>query len=152
MATSREYAASITVSFAQLEQMRDAQNYSYIHGHWGDGSANTVALTGALTGYSATILGLLFVTSTPAGIAVGVTSLVASLFATIGNDVGHVIQNGVSSMTEMIRVLRPLTRYDLFQIRFPFLEFSLQDGTVIRFISGNGVIERAHSGSGWEIV
>lgn len=55
-------------------------------------------------------------------------------------------------MTEMIRVLRPLTRYDLFQIRFPFLEFSLQDGTVIRFISGNGVIERAHSGSGWEIV
>lgn len=87
MATSREYAASITVSFAQLEQMRDAQNYSYIHGHWGDGSANTVALTGALTGYSATILGLLFVTSTPAGIAVGVTSLVASLFATIGNDV-----------------------------------------------------------------
>lgn len=152
MATSREYAASITVSIAQLEQMRDAQNHAYLFGHWGDGTADKVGLTGALSGYSATVLGLLFVASTPTGVAAGITSLVAGLFSTVASDTGRILQNGVSYMTEMIRVLKPLTRYDLFQIRFPFLEFSLQDGTVIRFISGNGVIERAHSGSGWEIV
>lgn len=152
MATSREYAASVTVSLSQLQQMRDAQNYSYVYGHWGDSSADTVALSGALGGISATILGLIFVTNTAAGVTVGVASLVASLFGGVGNDTGKVIQNGVSAMTEMARTLQPLTRYDLFQIRFPFLEFSLQNGTIIRFVSGKGVIERAHSGSGWEIV
>lgn len=58
MATSREYAASVTVSLSQLQQMRDAQNYSYVHGHWGDSSADTVALSGALGEYRLLFLDL----------------------------------------------------------------------------------------------
>lgn len=152
MATSREYAASITVSASQLDQMRNAQNNASLYGHWGDGSADTVGLASVLGGVATTLLGLLFVTSSPVGIAAGIGALVAGLGSGVANDTGDVIDNGVKELTEMIPGLKALTRYDLFQIRFPFLEFTLQDGTVIRFISGKGVIERAHAGSGWEIV
>ncbi len=40
-------------------------------------------------------------------------------------------------------------RYDMLEIKFPFLEYTLSDGTVIRFVTGTGMPVRAH---GLEVV
>lgn len=153
MARSREYIATVTVSPYQLQKMSEAQRVALESGNFRGGSANAAAIIAGLTGIGATVLGLVFVTSTPVGVAVGITSLVTALFsAGTGSTVEDVIDNGVRGIDKINNQIALYGgRYDLYQIKFPFLEYILQDGTVLRFISGNGVVQKAHSGNGWEV-
>ncbi|MFB5270009.1 hypothetical protein ACE41H_24950 [Paenibacillus enshidis] len=99
-------------------------------------------------------MALVFYTSTPIGVATGITSLAIALFgAGTGVKTETVIRDGINGMSTVANQITLYgSRYDRYQIRFPFLEYTLQDGSKIRFISGNGVVERAHTGNGWEIL
>ncbi|AUO06179.1 hypothetical protein NS115_18915 [Paenibacillus jamilae] len=153
MARSREYATTITASPYQLLKMSEAQRVALESGNFRGGSANTAAIVAGLSGITATVLGLIFVASTPVGVAMGIASLASSLFAAgTGSTVENVISNGIAGIDKINNQIALYgERYDLYQIKFPFLEYTLQDGTVIRFISGNGVVQKAHSGNGWEV-
>ena len=127
MARSREYAATITASPYQLLKMSEAQRVALESGNFRGGSANTAAIVAGLTGIT------LFASGT-------------------GQTVENVISNGIAGIDKINNQIALYGgRYDLYQIKFPFLEYTLQDGTVIRFISGNGVVQKAHSGNGWEV-
>ncbi|MET3211379.1 UNVERIFIED_CONTAM: hypothetical protein ABIC26_004346 [Paenibacillus sp. PvR008] len=153
MARSREYAATVTVSRRQLTKMSIAQDEVIRSGNFESGETATATLIATLSGISATVLGLLFIASTPVGIATGIASLAASLFgAGMGSSVNEYLQNGVNGMDRITNtIIANDLQYDLYQIKFPFLEYTLEDDTVIRFITGNGVILKAHSENGWEV-
>lgn len=154
MARTREYASTITVTADQLAQMRSAQRVVYRNGGFDTNHPDWNGLVTGLTGFGATILGLVFIASTPVGIAMGVTSIVASLFAIgkTGEALESLIKQGNDGMADGLEFFELNKRYDMLEIKFPFLEYSLSDGTVIRFVTGAGVPVRAHvAGSGWEI-
>lgn len=137
MARSREYAATVTASPYQLLKMSEAQRVALESGNFRGGSANTAAIVAGLTGITATVLGLVFVASTPVGVAMGIASLASTLFASgTGSTVENVISDGIAGIDKInTQIALYGGRYDLYQIKFPFLEYTLQDGTVIRFIS-----------------
>ncbi|WP_342419299.1 hypothetical protein [Paenibacillus sp. FSL H8-0168] len=153
MARSREYSATVTVSRKQLVKMSIAQDEVIKNGNFDNGRADTAALIAGLSGIGATVLGLIFIASTPVGVATGIASLASSLFsAGTGSKVNDYLQNGVNGMDRIVKtIIDNDLQYDLYQIKFPFLEYTLQDDTVIRFITGNGVILKAHSENGWEV-
>ncbi|MDQ0496893.1 hypothetical protein [Paenibacillus brasilensis] len=153
MARSREYAATVTVSRNELVKMSIAQDEVIRNGGFDSGRTDVAALIAGLSGIGATILGLMFIASTPVGIATGIASLASSLLgAGTGSRVNDYLQDGVNGMNRIVNtIIDNDLQYDLYQIKFPFLEYTLQDDTVIRFITGNGVILKAHSENGWEV-
>ncbi|MDK8193152.1 hypothetical protein QP794_23980 [Paenibacillus sp. UMB7766-LJ446] len=154
MATSREYATSITVTPAELGKMIIAQQTVLDSGKFSTGAADKAAIIAGLGGISATVLGLIFIASAPVSIAAGVAGLAFSLYSYgTGGKMEDVLEYGISGMNKILSEINAYgSRYSQFQIKFPFLEYTMQDGTVLRFIQGQGVVERARSGGGWEII
>ncbi|AET58099.1 hypothetical protein HPL003_06680 [Paenibacillus terrae HPL-003] len=113
--------------------MRSAQRVIYRNGGFQKNNPDYNLMVTGLAGIGATILGLIFVASTPVGIAAGVTSIVASLFAvgSSGKALESLIQQGNDGMADGLEFFELNKRYDMLEIKFPFLEYTLSDGTVI---------------------
>ncbi|MCW3795406.1 hypothetical protein OM416_27750 [Paenibacillus sp. LS1] len=154
MATSREYATSVIVTRQELSKMILAQRTVLESGRFKTGVADKAAILAGLGGIGATVLGLIFVASAPVSIAAGVAGLSLSLFGIgAGGKMEDLLEYGIKGMTEILTDINAYgSRYSQYQLKFPFLEYTLQDGTVLRFVQGKGVVERARSGSGWEII
>lgn len=154
MATSREYATSVTVTRQELSKMILAQRTILESGRFKTGVADKAAIIAGLGSIGATVLGLIFIASAPVGIAAGVAGLSLSLFGIgLGGKMEDLLSYGINGMTDILTDITAYgNRYSQFQIKLPFLEYTLQDGTVLRFVQGRGVVERARSGGGWEII
>ncbi|MBN8203902.1 hypothetical protein [Bacillus sp. NTK034] len=139
-----EYAAKITVSLSQIRNMQRAQQDIWTEGF----KNNNYSKLQSLLGTTATVLGLVFVASTPAGIVAGVTGLVVGLAPSAKNTLKNLVYNGYWEMGYLERFMEDNPKYDLMEVELPFIEYTV-DGKRIRFVTGRGVIKRVHSGSGW---
>lgn len=149
--SSREYATTLTLTLDQLRKMRNAEQTVWDNG-FVPSSPNYEGIIGGLGGV-ATVLGLAFAASTPAGVAAGVISVLTSLAQTGGKEaLRDMYQTGFVGLNHPISFLENNSNYDMVEITLPFIEFN-QSGNIIRFVSGNGVVKRVHAvGSGWIIM
>lgn len=141
---SREYSEDLTVTLSQLKKIQKAQRAMYKNG--------LVKLEGttleSVLGSVATILGLAFVTSTPAGIVAGITSLVASLGVSAKDALKDMVYTGYFSMEDLTDFFEENPEYDMIKVEFPFIEYYV-GGKTIRFVSGEGLVKKAHNEDGW---
>ncbi|WP_432775130.1 hypothetical protein AAFJ72_18120 [Brevibacillus gelatini] len=142
---SREYSKNLTVTLAELKKIKKAQRAMYKNG--------LVKLEGntleSILGTVSTILGLVFVTSTPTGIVAAITSLVASLGVSAKDALKDMVYTGYFSMDELIEFLEENPKYSKIQVEFPFIEYYV-DGRTIRFVSGEGLVKKVYKeNQGW---
>lgn len=142
---SIEYMGSVIVNLKQMEDMETAQRCMY---DYGIKDKNTNLLANVL-GPVSSVLGLVFLSSTPMSVASAVVGLAATLSSGQENALKDVVYNGYWQMgynKDEIKLLN--NQFDLFEIEFPFLEYPDKN---IRFVQGKGRILRAHvrGGNGW---
>lgn len=140
-----EYAAKIVVSLDSLRKIQKAQRHMYDSGIVNLDSNTLASLLSPLS----TVLGLAFVTSSPAGIAAGVVGIATSMTVSARAVLQDMVYSGYWNLGYMDDYMVANPKYDLIQIKLPFIEYVI-DGKRIRFITGKGVITGVHSGSGWQ--
>ncbi|MGZ9869904.1 hypothetical protein ACU3L3_15960 [Priestia endophytica] len=141
---SKEYAARVTLNLNQVRKMQTAQRNIYDQGF----KNNNYSKLKDLLSTSATVLGLIFVTSTPAGIVAGVSGLVASLAPSAKSTLQGLVYEGYWQMGYLEDYLADHPKYDQLDVLLPFIEYTV-DGKRIRFVTGKGVVKRVHSKTGW---
>ncbi|OLP63623.1 hypothetical protein BACPU_29850 [Bacillus pumilus] len=141
---SSQYAARVTLNLSQIRKMTSAQRNIFDKGF---DKKDYSKLKDAL-GTSATVLGLVFVTSTPAGVVAGVSGLLATLAPSARGTLKELVYNGYWQMGYLEDFLTKNKRYDLIDVQLPFIEYKVK-GKRIRFVTGKGVVKRVHSKTGW---
>ncbi|MBL4986945.1 hypothetical protein [Bacillus safensis] len=141
---SSEYAARVTLNLSQIRKMTSAQRNIFDKGF---NKKDYSKLKDAL-GTSATVLGLVFVTSTPAGVVAGVSGLITTLAPSARGTLKNLVYNGYWQMGYLEDFLTKNKKYDLIDVQLPFIEYKVK-GKRIRFVTGKGVVKRVHSKSGW---
>ncbi|UYZ12661.1 hypothetical protein A6764_17900 [Brevibacillus sp. WF146] len=144
---SREYADTIIVNLDQIRKIERAQREMYDSGLVRLDSNRLMSVLGTVS----SVLGLAFVTSTPAGIVAGITGILASITPSAKDILEQMVYKGYWELGYMEDFLVDNPQYDRMEIELPFIEFDV-NGKVIRFISGKGIIKRVHSKSGWIVV
>lgn len=142
--TSKEYTQKVTVTLSQLRQMERAQRNAYDAGIVKPDTNNLSKLLGSVAG----VLGLLFVTSTPAGVAAGVVGLVTSLSYSQKEVLKDTVYSGYWNLGYMEDFMVDHPKYSMIEMELPFLEYNV-NGKRIRFISGKGIIVRVKTSGGW---
>ncbi|OUZ06698.1 hypothetical protein [Bacillus pumilus] len=141
---SSQYAARVTLNLSQIRKMTSAQRNIFDKGFK---KKDYSKLKDALGG-SATVLGLIFVTSTPAGVVAGVSGLLATLAPSAHGTLKQLVHDGYWEMGYLEDFLTKNKRYDLIDVQLPFIEYKVK-GKRIRFVTGKGVVKRVHSKTGW---
>ncbi|MEK4397023.1 hypothetical protein [Bacillus sp. FSL K6-2860] len=141
---SSQYAARVTLNLSQIRKMTSAQRNIFDKGFK---KKDYSKLKDAL-GTSATVLGLVFVTSTPAGVVAGVSGLLATLAPSARGTLKQLVYDGYWHMGYLEDFLTKNKRYDLIDVQLPFIEYKVK-GKRIRFVTGKGVVKRVHSKTGW---
>ena len=146
MATT-EYIAAIQVTAAELAQMNKAQLIMLESIE----NRSTSGLESKLNGISLTagVIGLFApgIYATISGL-VSATAGVISTYPSYNSLLVTVMQNGCNSMGKIVSDLLAFSKYDLFELEFPFIDFKDKG---IRYVQGDGRIVRAHvkGGTGW---
>ncbi|MBG9942093.1 hypothetical protein ABE237_12365 [Brevibacillus formosus] len=141
---AREYAAKLTVNLDQLRKIERAQREVYDKGLVKPSDTKLLTALGAV----ASVLGLVFVASTPAGVVAGVTGIVASITPSAKDALESMVKAGYWELGYMEDYLVDNPRFNRMEIELPFIEYNV-NGETIRFITGKGIILRVHNGSGW---
>ncbi|MFB5268614.1 hypothetical protein ACE41H_17775 [Paenibacillus enshidis] len=151
MAFSREYAAKVILTEEQFRQTMRAQYTMYNNF---DKNLSTNKWVDVLNPFLG-VLGLVFTNvprfGTPIGIATGIVSLLTELVPDEEGDLEDMVKGGYWEFGYIDDFFSRNPRYDRLEIRFPFLEYE-SGGVPVRFVTGRGLVTRAHSGSGWEIL
>lgn len=143
---AKEYIGPIQVTVTELAKMNQAQLKMLEAVNAG----STSNLQSALNALSLTVgvIGLFL----PGGLAT-VAGLVSATSGVIGSyevnktTLASMMQNGCNSMGSIVGEIIDLTKYDIFEIEFPFIEFT---NPYVRYVSGIGQVVRAHvKGGGW---
>lgn len=142
--TTKEYAQKVTVTLSQLRQMQRAQRNAYDAGIVKPDTNYLSKLLGSVAG----VLGLLFVTSTPAGVAAGVVGIVSSLSYSEKEVLKDTVYSGYWNLGYMEDFMVDNPKYGMIEMELPFLEYNI-DGKRVRFISGKGIIVRVKTSGGW---
>lgn len=142
--SSREYMGSITVNLSQAKQIATAQRETYAKGLV-KLSSNSLATA---LGTVATVLGLIFVTSTPAGVVAGVTGILSALLPNAEDDLRAMVADGNDGLQNIITFLEKNPKYTSVEMKLPFIEYVV-DGRTIRFVTGKGYPVRVRTSSGW---
>lgn len=142
---AREYKDTLTVNLDQLVKMERAQRNIYDRGFV---SPSKVDLT-SLLGLSATVLGLVFIASTPVSVATAAVSLGTSF---VPPSEKKLLEGMVKTGYWDLGYARDLLAdgyYDLLEMELPFIEYVV-NGQKLRLISGKNAVKRAHiKGSSW---
>lgn len=146
---AREYADNVLANISQLRKIQKFEEavFDYVTGDLDEDELSTSLAV------VSTVLSV-FLCSTVAG----AVSMCANLFsiALSGSDkrtVQNMIQKGYMDIGRKISFLEDNPQYDRVDVKFPFIEYTV-DGKQIRFVSGNGVIQRCHgtNSGGWTLV
>jgi hypothetical protein len=150
MVNPSDYLSTISVTSKQLTSMAAAQSRMYdrlslrtTNSQLQDQLGAISLITGVITLFAAsTIVGVVSAVS-------GISSMITSQERTTLNSV---LNNGIRGLAKLADSTLTLTKYDLFEIQFPFLDYKTS-GNIIRFVQGDGVIQRAHvKGGGWVVI
>lgn len=142
--TSKEYTEKIIVNLDQLRKIQRAQRVVYDKGIVKLSSNELLTGLGAV----ATVLGLIFVASTPAGVLAGVTGIVSGMSYSQKNVLQTTVYNGYWQLGYMDDFMVDNPQYSLIEIELPFLEYNV-NGSRVRFVSGKGLITRVRTSGGW---
>lgn len=142
MAKRKEYIKNLTASHETLLKMQDVQleAYDYINGD--TSYENFITALGAFS----TVLGLVFITSTPVGVAAGITGIITSISSSEKQTLLGLIDDGIRGIARLSKFLRENQEYDLLKANFPFLEFIIEE---ISFIQGEPELTAVHGSGGW---
>ncbi|WP_106768755.1 hypothetical protein [Paenibacillus faecalis] len=145
---TREFKKTLTLTYDQAKKIKQAQKDMYDSGIV---NPNTNRLTTLLSA-AGSILGLVFVSSTPASVAAGVVSLSAGL---VGNEraiLDKMVKNGNWYLDDVIALFERNPHYKMVEIEFPFIEYKRHGKLLAQFITGQGRLIRINTGSGWLIM
>lgn len=140
----REYSENVIFSLSQIRETQAAQKAILDEGF----GANSETRLKTALGLGITILGLIFVTSTPAGVATIVLGLITTLSASRKEGLEKLVNDGYSGISYWETWMQSRTQYSQIEVEFPFIEYTV-DGSTIRFITGDGVLKRVRTSSGW---
>ncbi|WP_068792547.1 hypothetical protein [Brevibacillus laterosporus] len=141
---SKEYADTVIVNLSQVRKIRRAQREIYDSGFDKPDDNRLLSVLGS----AASVLGLIFVTSTPVGILAGITGILSSITPNAREALESMVQKGEWNLGYMEDFLDDYPEYDRMEIELPFIEFNV-NGKKIRFVSGKGNVLRVHSRGGW---
>ncbi|MDM5246024.1 hypothetical protein [Lysinibacillus sp. G4S2] len=142
---SREYMANLTLSYSEVEKVMTAQQVIYEKGLVKLESNSMITALGPV----ATVLGLAFVTSTPAGIAAGVAGIISGLVGSAKAELDSLVKNGYWELGKTRDFLKNNPKYTHVELKLPFIEYTLDAKDKIRFITGKGVLVRVKTSTGW---
>lgn len=133
MSRRSEYTSILTVSKNELEQMMYAQVqvYDFI-----DEKINSSQLINAL-GPVSTILGLIFIQSTPVGVAAAVGSIISGITFNEKEMIKAEIDAGLRGLVRLHQSISQNPNIQLAQVKLPFLEFIDYN---FRVVTGDGLI------------
>ncbi|MGV7114915.1 hypothetical protein [Paenibacillus kyungheensis] len=145
---AREYKAKLTMNREQMYKAARAQTEIYNRGFV---EGNSGALATAL-GSVATILGLVFVTSTPAGIAAGTIGLLTVMSPSARSILDVQVSQGYQELMRRVYFFDDFPNYDLLEVEFVFFEDVIK-GKTIRYVTSSyegSRVTRAHiKNKGW---
>lgn len=144
----KEYLSTITVTRAEIAEMnlvqqqmlkavREKQKLKVVQDGFNALSLTAGAIGIFLTGGAATAVGLGSAVCGVIGSYTGYNKILESVLAAGGESL---------AMFMGVALQNPI--YDMFEITFPFLEFTDKN---VRFIQGAGTIKRVHCRNGWII-
>lgn len=150
MAESYEYTQKLTFSLDELAKAVEVQAV-LVHGARTNRASNLVAASISSLGVGSTLLGLLFVTSTPVGIAAGIASLTSTaLGASLHNYFLGALEHGHEALTNRLAAFAKsaiATKYKRIEFEVAFVEYNSISGKT-RYIIGAGPITRMQTNSG----
>lgn len=141
-----EYAKTIRISASNLKKMKKAQGAMF---DYFTGDLDDAELSRALSAAS-TVLGIMFYTSSVAGIVSLVGGIIGGL---LDSSDKKILQNqlltGYMDMDQKLDYLEE-NNFDMAEITFPFVDY-LVDGKKITFVIGRGIFGSFHpkNGGGW---
>ncbi|MDU7476904.1 MAG: hypothetical protein E7L01_26705 [Paenibacillus macerans] len=142
---AREYASEVTVSLSQIRDIVRAQRLVIDKGIIKPSNNDLMSGLGAV----ATILGLIFVQSTPVGVVAGVVGVLSLMAPSEEEAFKGLLEAGYSELANLEYFLVDNPKYDLIRVKLPFLEYTV-DGERIRFVTGKGVVTALHiKGGNW---
>ncbi|MDU0329862.1 hypothetical protein RW092_06530 [Paenibacillus sp. 3LSP] len=142
---AREYASEVTVSLSQIRDIVRAQRLVIDKGIIKPSNNDLMSGLGAV----ATILGLIFVQSTPVGVVAGVVGVLSLMSPSEEEAFKGLLEAGYSELANLEYFLVDNPKYDLIRVKLPFLEYTV-DGERIRFVTGKGVVTALHiKGGNW---
>ncbi len=143
-----EYADTIIVTLDSLRKVQRAQRVTYDSGIVSPNESKLIEALGPV----ASILGLVFIKSTPAGLAAGVISLFSTMLLPSDKSILKAqVYEGYWQLGYMIDFMEDNPKYDKIEILLPFIEYTVNSGP-LRFITGRGVIKKAHTSAGWIVL
>lgn len=142
--SSREYMGNITFNKTQLQNMMKAQRITYDSGLVSLSSNRMITALSPLS----TVLGLLFVTSTPAGIAAGVAGIYTGLLSNTRETLKSLVMTGYWEMDYYEDLFNKYPQYTSIEAKVRFIEYVV-DGKTIRWITGKGYPLRIKTSNGW---
>lgn len=148
MITVTEYFATFQVTSSEFAKMNSSQ-LKMLDRMNGGSTANLQSALNALS-LTAGVIGL-FLTAGAATVAglVSATSGVAGSLSSYDKAVANLMQAGCNSMGILVGDLQDLTKYDIFEISGPFIDFK-NDFKYIRYVQGSVKVVSAHvKGGGW---
>lgn len=150
MARTIEYKETIILSRKNLDVLVEAQKYIRREGILNNDEYTLAEKLAGIVGGTATILGLAFVTSTPIGIAAGVTSVMLTLSTSAIVDLDDLLTKGISDLGDLETWYKDYPDYDLIEVEMGFLEYPDQE---IRFVTHTSpkYIKRIHVDGGWHL-
>ena len=143
---AKEYSSKVTVNLDKILNMQIAQRETYEKGLV---KYNNQALIGAL-GPVSSVLGILFIQSTPVSVATAIGGLISTVLSpSLKEMLKEMVYNGYYHMGEIVSFLKNNSKYDLCEVDFPFIEYTV-DGKIIRWVTGKGRVTKIHvKGGGW---
>lgn len=145
---AREYIENVVLNRNGIKAAKEVQKAVKNKGlDLNDYSALERAIAGI--GGAASILSLVFAASTPASLALGITSVATSLMGTSERAaVINMARVGLEYLNEVEDFMDANPRYDQVKVNLPFLDYTDKN---VRFVAGTGNITAVHSGNGWII-
>lgn len=140
-----EYKEKIIFTYDQAKKARNAQQDMYDSGIV---SPSTGTLTSLLSTVTA-ILPLVFITSTAAGVALGVTSIGSSLIGSEKTQLKSQVQGGIYDFQKVLRLFESNSNYSQVEVELVFLEYRKAGAFQARFFTSGLRITRAKIGGVW---
>ena len=61
------------------------------------------------------------------------------------------VSNGTNWLNQQVRWMDANPKYDQIEIKYPYIQYGLSDGSYIRFCTGLGVVTSVHGSGGWVV-
>lgn len=155
VASSREYYAKIRVKKGDISKIKSVQ-YAVITNGLGQQDESSLANSLNAINCGATLLGLVFVASTPIGIASAVIGIVSGLGSSGISNLEDLLNKGYIQLDQMLLFMNANPQYDMIEINLPFLEYKSTSGEVLRLCEATSskawAITATHTSGGWQYV